>query len=602
MAMKCLTVRSITLLTLILSISIPQAFSQLPYYADVYKDTDLEAGGGLAGHFIDNNTSIDIVTTSHDPFEYGGLTWFYDSEEELYEPDQEIAPGHEAKFGKMIPGEKWRLVTTEDDLVLYEINESTEELDVVQTFEDEEMEHIAWGHIDGNQYMDLVASNSDVYIYLADGANEEFENPEDAGISYANQVALVRMEEYWNDDKKWDLVVATTATIKRYANDGNGGFNTTAAQAIDPFGVWINDMAIGDINGDGFDDIVVTTSDYYDDCYISTYLNNGTGSFETTANQSQFVGGGVYIVSQIALGEFDYNGFPDLAILYDDVGYAAIFPNISSYPDATGYFDFGNPEWYGEIDTNTMTPYEMMFMPLSGSAQSLLVTGQEDGTTDYNGLYIWYNPSCAYAEVPKYVTFDLAPGNHPRIKWAEMDVLNIDEFNIYRALMEDDETRPTRNDWDLLATVSSSTNSYTDETVTIHTQNDNYFIWYTVTSVDDDENESLIHQVVHAWGYYEDGEISETIILNQPGSFKVSASPNPFNPFTQISYDLPDDSYVDLRVYNAAGQEVATLADGQRVAGTHVLSWDASHLTSGIYFARIKAGEHHAAQKLLLAK
>lgn len=65
--------------------------------------------------------------------------------------------------------------------------------------------------------------------------------------------------------------------------------------------------------------------------------------------------------------------------------------------------------------------------------------------------------------------------------------------------------------------------------------------------------------------------------------------PNPFNPATVISYALPKQSSVKLVVFNSIGQEVKTLFSGVQSAGNHSVNFDASGLTSGIYFYSIEA-------------
>jgi hypothetical protein len=88
-----------------------------------------------------------------------------------------------------------------------------------------------------------------------------------------------------------------------------------------------------------------------------------------------------------------------------------------------------------------------------------------------------------------------------------------------------------------------------------------------------------------------------------PAQFALHQNyPNPFNASTAISYQLSANSYVSLRVYNPAGRLAATLVDGYRSAGTHELTFDASHLPSGMYFARLEAGEYVGVQKLILLK
>lgn len=65
--------------------------------------------------------------------------------------------------------------------------------------------------------------------------------------------------------------------------------------------------------------------------------------------------------------------------------------------------------------------------------------------------------------------------------------------------------------------------------------------------------------------------------------------PNPFNPTTSISYILPFSSAVSLKVYDMLGREVRTIADGVQPAGNHSYSFDASNLSSGIYFYILNA-------------
>jgi hypothetical protein len=78
--------------------------------------------------------------------------------------------------------------------------------------------------------------------------------------------------------------------------------------------------------------------------------------------------------------------------------------------------------------------------------------------------------------------------------------------------------------------------------------------------------------------------------------------PNPFNPTTMIRYSLPEDTHVRLEVFNLLGQSVAVLADGVQNAGDHEATFDATDLSSGIYFYRITAGSVIETRKLILQK
>jgi photosystem II stability/assembly factor-like uncharacterized protein len=78
--------------------------------------------------------------------------------------------------------------------------------------------------------------------------------------------------------------------------------------------------------------------------------------------------------------------------------------------------------------------------------------------------------------------------------------------------------------------------------------------------------------------------------------------PNPFNPSTVIEFALPQQSQVNLTIYNVLGEPVATLVDEVRPAGTYSSRFDATRLATGIYFYRLKAGEFQQTRKLVLLK
>mgnify|MGYP001007953639 CR=1 FL=1 len=78
--------------------------------------------------------------------------------------------------------------------------------------------------------------------------------------------------------------------------------------------------------------------------------------------------------------------------------------------------------------------------------------------------------------------------------------------------------------------------------------------------------------------------------------------PNPFNPTTSIKYGLQNDGYVEIMVYDAAGRLVEELVKQHQTAGYHSITWNASTQASGMYFAKMVAGDVVQTQKLVLMK
>jgi hypothetical protein len=104
-------------------------------------------------------------------------------------------------------------------------------------------------------------------------------------------------------------------------------------------------------------------------------------------------------------------------------------------------------------------------------------------------------------------------------------------------------------------------------------------------------------------GKFEYSQTVEVTIGGAPKEFDLAQNyPNPFNPATVISYQLPVTNHVSLKVYDAIGREVATLVNEIKEAGYYFVSFDASNLSSGIYFAQLQSGEKMQLKKLVLVK
>ncbi len=78
--------------------------------------------------------------------------------------------------------------------------------------------------------------------------------------------------------------------------------------------------------------------------------------------------------------------------------------------------------------------------------------------------------------------------------------------------------------------------------------------------------------------------------------------PNPFNPSTTISFELNRPTEVTLTVFDALGRTISVLVDGRRTSGLHEISFDASNLSSGIYFYRLNTGAFSETKRLMLIK
>jgi hypothetical protein len=88
-----------------------------------------------------------------------------------------------------------------------------------------------------------------------------------------------------------------------------------------------------------------------------------------------------------------------------------------------------------------------------------------------------------------------------------------------------------------------------------------------------------------------------------PGTFGLQQNyPNPFNPTTNIRFAVPHNELVTIKVYDVLGKEVATLLNENKQAGTYEVDFNASALSSGVYFYKMSAGKFSSIKRMVVVK
>ncbi len=88
-----------------------------------------------------------------------------------------------------------------------------------------------------------------------------------------------------------------------------------------------------------------------------------------------------------------------------------------------------------------------------------------------------------------------------------------------------------------------------------------------------------------------------------PTEYSLSQNyPNPFNPTTTIEYSIPENGNVKLVVYNSLGEEVTTLVNAYKEAGSYKVNFGAVRLSSGIYYYRLISGTYLSVKKMIVLK
>lgn len=91
--------------------------------------------------------------------------------------------------------------------------------------------------------------------------------------------------------------------------------------------------------------------------------------------------------------------------------------------------------------------------------------------------------------------------------------------------------------------------------------------------------------------------------VESPNCFNLKQNyPNPFNPITNISYSIPKETFVTLKIFDALGRETSTLVNDKKQAGSYTIQWHAAGFPSGVYFYRLQADGYAVTKKLIVLK
>jgi hypothetical protein len=383
-------------------------------------------------------------------------------------------------------------------------------------------------------------------------------------------------------------------TLKIYDNNNNGSFVSTPRQTLTVgqfMGTYGNDFTVGDINDDGFPDIVTCM-----DNYLKCFLNDGTGYF---TDNYQPVPSGFYFRG-LVLTNLDGDRYPDLVVLcYNSSGSGTY---LKGYLNTNGVFST-TASYTGTVGSGYLISIsDLIATDLSGDgATSLICTGYEYNVG--NGFWAFKNHGNPAPMSPRHFTIQADQNENPYLSWTANEEDDITSYKIWRALtlspdLSEDVT------FTQIGEVNHPTNHFTDEDVYLHQPTFNYMIWYYVTALDDDDNQSIPGDTINFRGLYHPQSNGPDLVVSpvQPTGFSINASPNPFNPATTINFSLPEISMVNIAVYDANGRQVAQLVNGMQDAGQHQVTFDGSNLASGVYLYRLTAGLNSATGKMVLLK
>jgi hypothetical protein len=117
------------------------------------------------------------------------------------------------------------------------------------------------------------------------------------------------------------------------------------------------------------------------------------------------------------------------------------------------------------------------------------------------------------------------------------------------------------------------------------------------------DEQAMLASIASAVEKYEDIFVSVEDIDLSVNKFNVGQNyPNPFNQSTTISYQVPDNGFVSLKIYNTVGKEVATLVNSEQTSGSYTIEYNAKDLAGGMYFCTLRFNDQVKSNKMFVIK
>lgn len=172
-------------------------------------------------------------------------------------------------------------------------------------------------------------------------------------------------------------------------------------------------------------------------------------------------------------------------------------------------------------------------------------------------------------------------GNDITLNWITGSESNNSRFEIER-------TSGSSQNWNVIGTVPGSGTSSAPESYSYADRNiisGSYS--YRLKQIDFNGNSDYHY-------------LSNEVVIGIPVKFNISQNyPNPFNPSTKIDFEIPEDGNVNIVVYDNSGKEVSVLVNGYRIAGYYSVLFNASDLSSGIYYYKVQFNGDRSYQKVM---
>lgn len=469
------------------------------------------------------------------------------------------------------------------------------------------------GDFDNDRDLDILLQNdNEVYFFKNDGmGNFVHSGTFNGGVNSTGDL---------NGDGYLDISYLQTEKIVSTIHNYNGSFtnDTAIALSLDCSVMidYLDKSIINDMDNDGDNDIVAISGYYggssitfYDLCKnVNLLINNGNGRFLVdNVYSNTTTGAPLWVLSSgdTKINDFNQDGFNDIAtpgsmLLSNQNGSFINSGSITSFCNAVNADLNGD----GYIDLSFNIPGASLFTLINNGTGVFEGIAGSGGNFSFNSAFGDFDGDgdidVALSEYFSGNTAILRNGDNPLPVELQSFTYNVNENDVnlsWQTLSENNnkgfelERSAFNSVWINIGFISGLGNSSGIK---------NYY-FSDLNLLSGKYNYRL--KQIDFNGNFEYHELSAEVIIGIPTKFNLSQNyPNPFNPTTKIAYELPEDAFVKLTVYDNSGREVARLVNESKIAGYHIVNFNGADFTSGIYFYKIEAGKFNDTRKMVLVK
>ena len=245
----------------------------------------------------------------------------------------------------------------------------------------------------------------------------------------------------------------------------------------------------------------------------------------------------------------------------------------------------------------TVNGIQYTFSQWSSGSTSATTTFYPGSTTTYSANFTGKPDNAG-----KNVNFGTTVNAPILVKWTDNVNANVTTYSIYRKVYKNYVWGPET----LIGTVNRGVQQFQDMDYLLANYKQYDLINYDVREYYSTEMTYSDPQWVPVWGQLfsinQNNNMAMAVNAEKPNEYSITNYPNPFNPTTTISYQLPENGFVTIKVFDMLGKEVATLVNENKSAGYYQVNFDASKLTSGVYICIINVNGFTQSKKMLLMK